>query len=109
MADQQTYLDEAIPLAKLVAALRQELTIAATHAEDQDIQFTLGDIELDLNVGVTWEKSAQGGVQFWVFSLGGSGDHTNTTTHNIHLTLHPHSPGRTSLDISGPTQHLPGR
>jgi hypothetical protein len=109
MADPQTYLDEAIPLADLVAALRQELTIATTRAQGQDIRFTVGDIELELNVGVSRDKSAEGGVQFWVFTLGGKADRTDTTTHTIHLTLHPHAPTEASLEISGSTPQLPGR
>ena len=98
---------EAIPLADLVAALRQELTIATSRAEGQAIQFTLGDIELELNVAVTRQKSAQGGVQFWVFSLGGSGGWTDATTHTIRLTLHPQSASGASPTISGSVPVLP--
>jgi Trypsin-co-occurring domain 2 len=103
---QKEYNDTAIPLAELVAALRQELVLAIAQGQGQAVQFTLGDIELELNVGVSRQATAQGGVQFWVFTLGANASATASTTHTIRLTLKAQTSGGADIRIHGETSKL---
>ncbi len=107
MADSIENNAQAIPLAELVGALRQELALAMAQGRGQPVQFTLGDIELELNIGVSRQAEAHGGVQFWVFTLGGSASATASTTHTIRLTLKAQTTRGEDIRISGDEIDLP--
>jgi hypothetical protein len=87
MPNQVESIEHAIPLAEMVAALRQELERAMQEGRDKAVQFALDDIELELNVGISRQAGGQGGVQFWVFTLGASASRTASTTHTIRVAL----------------------
>jgi hypothetical protein len=60
----------------------------------EGIQFRPGPIELEFLVQVSKEKGADGGIKFWVISIGGSAKATSGTTHRIKVTLNPVDPTR---------------
>jgi hypothetical protein len=78
-----------IPLAEAVRALRSELVEAVREGAGEEVRFALGPVELELALALTKEAGVEGGVRFWVVSLGGKGTRTTASTHTVRLTLTP--------------------
>ena len=87
-----------VGLADAVKALRAELTSAMAEGTDQALRFELGPVEMEFLLEVNREAGGQGGVRFWVVSLGGSGSVAHGSTHRVTLQLVPKtSSGETPL------------
>ena len=78
-----------IPLADAVRALRRELEVAVRQAEDEEIKFALGPVDLELQVEVSNGIEGEAGISFWLVSLGGRASRTAATTHTVRLHLSP--------------------
>ena len=78
---------EKIGLVETIDALRSELAAAAEKAQGQEIQFPIGSVQLEFQVGVTWDAEAKGGVKFWVLELGVSGSYANESVQKVTLNL----------------------
>jgi hypothetical protein len=78
-----------VPLAGAIRQLRAELTEAMQHAEDEELRFALGDIELEVQLEVSQEAKGDAGIRFWLVSLGGSAGTSRASTHTMRLTLTP--------------------
>lgn len=76
-----------VPLVEAIRSLRRELAAAMKESEGEDIRFRLRDVELELQMGVTSKTGAQGGIQFWVVSLGAEGSVSTIRTHTVKLSL----------------------
>jgi hypothetical protein len=88
----------AVGLAEAVRALRAELTSAMAEGADQALRFELGPVEMEFLLEVNREAGGQGGVRFWVVSVGGSGSVARGSTHRVTLQLVPKtSSGETPL------------
>jgi hypothetical protein len=85
MADEKS----PIPLSEAIRALRSEIVEAAGEGKDKDVRFRMGDIELEFGLEVGRQKGVNGGIQFWVISLGARGESTKATTHTVRLKLTP--------------------
>ena len=81
--------DEDIPLAGLIKELRRELLEAMREGAGSELQFSLGPVELDLEVQVSRERGGGGGIKFWVLSAEGSVKGASARTQRIHLVLNP--------------------
>lgn len=84
---------ENIELAALIKALRRELIEAIREGAGSDLQFSLGSIDLDLEVQATREAGGTGGVKFWVLSAEGSAKAGSAHSQHIHLVLNPPADG----------------
>jgi hypothetical protein len=83
-------MDElSIPLAEALRALRRELLEAIRESKDAELRFALGTVELELQLEISKERGGEGGISFWVLSIGGKGSRTAGTTHTIRLSLTP--------------------
>jgi len=91
--------EDQVPLAGLIKMLRNELSAARDQADGADINFTVGPIELDLEIGVTKEGEGDAGIRFWVISLGAKGSYQKVQTQHLKLTLTPHGPGGGDLNV----------
>lgn len=78
---------ERIGLAETIDALRSELAAAVEKAQGQEIQFPIGSVQLEFQVGVTWDTEARGGVKFWVLELGAGGSYANESVQKVTLNL----------------------
>ena len=78
---------EKIGLVETIDALRSELAEAVKKAQGQDIQFPIGSVQLEFQVGVTRDVEAKGGVKFWVLELGASGSYANESVQKVTLNL----------------------
>ncbi len=78
---------EKIGLVETIEALRSELAAAVEKAQGQEIQFPIGSVQLEFQVGVTWDTEAKAGVRFWVLELGASGGYANESVQKVTLNL----------------------
>ncbi len=78
---------EKIGLVETIDALRSELAAAVKKAQGQEIQFPIGSVQLEFQVGVTWDTEAKAGVKFWVLELGASGSYANESVQKVTLNL----------------------
>lgn len=76
-----------IELAALLASLRSEISRARLDSVGKDVRFRVDAIDLELQVAVEKSVEADGGVRFWVVSMGGKGTAKSTETHVIKLSL----------------------
>jgi hypothetical protein len=97
-----------IELADAVAAVRDELLVAAARGVDQEIAFAVGPIELEFAVELRADATAKAGFKAWVLASAeveaGVG---RASTHRVTVTLTPKRPDGRDLLISGePGQSL---
>lgn len=78
-----------IGLVDVVQALRAELARASELATDQAVQFPVGQITLEFQVGVTRNAEANGGIRFWVLELGASAGVAKESVQTVTIVLEP--------------------
>ncbi|WP_034593400.1 trypco2 family protein [Hamadaea tsunoensis] len=78
-----------IGLVDVVQALRSELARASALATGEDIQFPVGQITLEFQVGVTTSAEARGGVRFWVLELGAQAGVSAESVQKVTIQLDP--------------------
>jgi hypothetical protein len=88
-----------VGLAAMIQSLRSELQEAVAAGDTSDLQFGLGPIELELEVAVGREQGGEGGIKFWVVTLGGKASKTFDRTQRIKLTLTPRKRGHPEDDV----------
>jgi hypothetical protein len=82
-------LVEKIGLVETIDALRTELAEAVAKGHDAEFQFPVAGIQMEFNVTVTRDTTAEGGIKLWVVSLGGGASAGNATTHKVVVNLEP--------------------
>jgi hypothetical protein len=75
-----------IGLSEAVQAVREELSRIKRRGEGEEIRFGVGPVEVEFEVAVAREATADGKVRVWVLELGA------TVTHRVLVTLDPRSP-----------------
>lgn len=87
MADDRNDREGRIELADAVQAVRDELIAAAARGIGQDVEFEVGDIELEFAVEL--RKEAKGGlkVKAFVVEAGLDGGVSSTRTHRVKVAL----------------------
>lgn len=78
-----------IELAEMIAQLRGELAAAMAVAEDEELRFELGPVQIEAEFTVQRSASADGRIRFWAVEAGASGQQTNSATHRVTLSLEP--------------------
>jgi len=78
-----------IGLVDVVQALRDELARAAAQATDSGVQFPVGQVTLEFQVGVTRSADAGAGVRFWVLELGASAGVARESVQKVTIVLDP--------------------
>ena len=78
-----------ITLSEAIQNLRGELLVAMQAAPGEALQFRLGPIEMELEVEVTRELSAKGGLKWWLIEAGAEAKRASSATHKIKLVLEP--------------------
>ncbi len=89
-----------VPLADAIDELRRELSSALERGRGEAVQFELGPVTMEFEVGITKTVEGKAGAQFWVVSLGGSGSREASSTHRITMELNPVIDGRARPRIS---------
>lgn len=78
-----------IGLREAIRSLRTELAAAIKEGEGDPLRFRLGPVEVEFTMGVTREKGAEGGVKWWVISLGAKASQETVATQRVKLSLTP--------------------
>lgn len=76
-----------IGLEEVMDALHVELAAAVKKAQGQDIVFPVDSVQLELQIGVTWNGEGNVGVKFWVLELGASANHTHESIQKVTINL----------------------
>jgi hypothetical protein len=76
-----------IGLVEAIDALHSELATAVKKAQEQEIQFPIGSIQLEFQVGVTWDAEGKAGIKFWVLELEASSSYANESVQKVTLCL----------------------
>jgi hypothetical protein len=63
--------------------------LGTSRRAGQTLRFELGPVEVEFLVQVQNQASVDGGIRFWVVSVGGSGSVASQSTHRIKLLLTP--------------------
>lgn len=96
-----------IELADAIRDLRSQLTRAAQEANDSDIKFELGPIELELQVAASKEAGAEAGVKWLVFNAGAQTNFAAESTQTLKLTLNPKDGQGNTISVSNQGQSRP--
>jgi hypothetical protein len=76
-----------LELQKVIARLREDLTAAQKEGEGKDLRFLADEVGVELQVSVTDEGHADGGIKFWVLNASAGAKATDATTQKISLKL----------------------
>jgi hypothetical protein len=87
-------------LAEAIRDLRKELGRAMQYAKDEELQFKLGPIDLELEMVLMANAKGTIGFKWVVVSLGGEVSGTATSRHRIKVTLTPMVNGQTDIKVS---------
>jgi len=90
-----------IGLAEAIQQLREDLTKAQERAQNEDLQFKVGQIELELELVIEQEAGIDGGIKFLIASLGANERIQTAQTHRVKILLDPTGPNGESLNVSG--------
>ncbi|MEV6975001.1 trypco2 family protein [Kitasatospora sp. NPDC093806] len=78
-----------IGLAEAVAAVRAELLKAAQDADEQELRFEVGPIEMEFEVELRADARAKAGFRVWAVSAETEAGVSRGRTHRISFTLTP--------------------
>jgi len=78
-----------VGLADAVRALRSEIATAMADGDGQRLRFELDAVEMEFLLEVSKDAEAEGGVKFWVVSLGAKAGASSGSTHRVKLSLTP--------------------
>ncbi|MCW3848089.1 hypothetical protein OF829_12635 [Sphingomonas sp. LB-2] len=96
-------MQDLIPLAEAIGALRTQLSEAQTAGQNEAIRFEVGTVEVEFQAVVEREASAEATLGFKIFGLGSEakvgGKLGDARTQSVKITLVPKRNGR-SLEIA---------
>ncbi|MGW3289601.1 trypco2 family protein [Streptomyces sp. NPDC001002] len=90
-----------IELADSVAAIRDELLVAASRATGAGVEFLVGSIELEFNVELKTDAKAKAGFKAWVVSADAEAGASRTRKHRVSVQLIPRQAGGGDLLVAG--------
>lgn len=94
-----------IELISAVKELRAQLTQAIDSAKDEELQFELGPIELELSIAATQEDNVSGKIHFWIVGADGGTKISSVATQKVKLILQPKTANSTTTPwISGASE-----
>jgi hypothetical protein len=76
-----------IGLVETIASLREELAEAVEEGKNQDIQFPVGQIDLEFQVGVTRDVHGSGKLRFWILELGADTGYAAQSVQKVTISL----------------------
>jgi hypothetical protein len=88
-----------VALDAVIAELRAQLETAMAATPDADLVFGLGDVEVELEVGVKATDDVETGIQLYVFTLGGQLTDEVSSVQRIKLVLTPQSRHHPERDV----------
>lgn len=92
--------EDTVDITELVQQLRSDIGKAVKAAEGEDIQFDLGEIELELQTVVTGKAGAKLSIGVPIFKFDGNGEYSKATTQKIKIKLNPKKSDGTNIQLS---------
>ncbi len=99
--------ENTVGITELVQQLRSDITKAVKAAEGEDIQFDLGEIELELQTVVTGKAGAKLNIGVPVFKFNGGGEYSKATTQKIKIKLSPKGEDGKTVKLNNSSSELP--
>lgn len=87
-------------LADAVQTLRNELNQAAEQAQDQNLTFRVGPIQMEFEVQFRADAKAQGGFSAWIVTGQVEAGGGRTSTHKVAFSLTPHDSAHPDGDVA---------
>ena len=78
-----------VGLAEAIRQVREQLNIAQNEGRGKDLQFRLGEVQLQFQVEFIREGGGDAGVKLWVVTAGAKGSVTSSRTHTLTVTMAP--------------------
>ncbi len=91
-----------IGMEEFVAGLRQELYRSMLAASEEPLRLDLTGIEIEVQVVAERIDKVEGGLKFWVVTLGGEATAAEASTQTVRLSLSPRL-----IDSKGPSPVTP--
>ena len=88
-------------LSDVLVQLRRELKEAQEKAMNEELQLTVRDIEIELQVATTKEANGKVGFKVWLVEGKAGGGLSHQQTHTLRLRLDPHLTEGGDLNVSG--------
>ena len=85
--------DGKIGLGVVIDQLRKEIAEQVLTSKNEDLQFALKAVEMEFQVGVTWEAGGNGKLTFHVLELGAEGKYARESVQTVKLSLEPREKG----------------
>lgn len=76
-----------IPLEATIAAVKDELAKSVRSAVNGEIQFPIGEVTLEFQIGITRSTDGKAGVNVWVLELGATGAFSRESVQTVTVQL----------------------
>jgi hypothetical protein len=98
-----------IGLTEAIALVREELVQAVEEGVGSDIQFPVGQVTLEFQVGLTKTDDVHGGLKLWVLELGASREYARESVQTISIVLGPPVDATGNpIKVSAASEEIPG-
>lgn len=77
------------PLGMVIDKLRSELAALRDDAKDKELKFQVGEIEVELQVGITVDAHGEIGFDCWLYKAAGNVGIERASTQTVKLKLTP--------------------
>lgn len=94
-------MKDKLELPNVLLALRKELQEAQDKAADENLKFSLEEIELEIQVIASTEETAKHKVKLWVYEAGAEGTVGKETVHKVKLKMKPQNADGSDVNIAG--------
>lgn len=78
-----------IGLKETLESLRAELSESILMAQDKDVRFEVGQIELEFQITIEQTAEGKGAIKFWVVELGSGVSNKDSIVHKVKIPLKP--------------------
>jgi len=82
-------VEKPVGLAEAIESVRAELEQARRGGQGRELQFRVGEVDVDFQVEVTREAGVEAGLKVWLVSAGAKGKLADKHTHTVRVTLVP--------------------
>lgn len=96
-----------IRLSDAINNLREELKLAQESGKNQNLQFNVGSIELELEVLIEQEESGNAKINWWILAGGAEAKVKGADKHKLKLTLQAVDAKGQPLKVSKIQEELP--
>ncbi|MBR7834236.1 hypothetical protein KDL01_13255 [Actinospica durhamensis] len=97
-----------IALVDAVAAVRDELLVAAARGAGSEVRFAVSEVLLEFAVELREDRNAQAGFRAWVLSAQAEGSSSRADTHRVSVRLTPQAADGAAYLIAGDARRPEG-